>query len=117
VARARPEASGVQGGLELLDGAADEAGVLDPGVADLVQRLEGPLEVDGELVAQGEQLNADLVGWNLVPAAALAAGRFLGERRAGESARGPDGRGGGGRRAQEARRLSRATLSEPTGSS
>jgi ABC-type Fe3+ transport system permease subunit len=37
--------------------------VLDPGVADVGQRLEGALEVDGQLVAQGEQLDADLVAW------------------------------------------------------
>jgi len=62
VARGRPEPGGVQRGLELADGAADEAGVLDPGVADLAQRRQRALEVDGQLVAQGVELDADLVG-------------------------------------------------------
>jgi len=91
--------------------------VLDPGVADLTQRLEGALKADGQLVAQGEQLNADLVGRDPVPPAAAFVVRFLpGERRAGERARGPDDRGGGDRRPQEARRLSQPALSEPTAS-
>jgi hypothetical protein len=103
VARGCPEPGGVQGRLELGDGAADEAGVLDPGVADLAQGLEGALQVDGQLIAQGEQLNADLVAWDPVPTVALGAGRaLLGERRRGERTGGADDGGGGGGRAQEA---------------
>jgi hypothetical protein len=65
--------------------------------------LEGPLEVDGELVAQGEQLNADLVARDPVPAVDLGAGRaLLRERRGGERTRGADDGGGSGGRAQEA---------------
>ena len=97
------QAGGVQGGAELGGGAADEAGVLDPGVADLTQRLEGALEVDGELVAQGEQLDADLVAGDPVATVALGAGSaLLGERRRGERTGGADDGGGGGGRAQEA---------------
>jgi hypothetical protein len=118
VARGRPQPSGVQRGLELLHGAADEAGVLDPGVADRTQRRQGAFEVDGQLVAQGEQLDADLVAWDPVPALALGAGGgFLGERRRGERTGGADDGGGGGGRAQEPRRLSRATSSRPAVSS
>ena len=103
MARGRPQPGRVQGGLELLDGPVDEAGVLDPGVADLGQRGQGALEVDGQLVAQGEQLDADLVAWDPVPAAAPgAAGVLAGEGRGGEGAGGADDGGGGGRRAQEA---------------
>ena len=77
--------------------------MLDPGVADVGQCLEGTLEVDGELVAQGVQLDADLVAGDPVPTVALGAGRaLLGERRRGERTGGADDGGGGGGRAQEA---------------
>jgi hypothetical protein len=111
VARARPQPGGVEGGLELGDGAADEAGVLDPGVADLGQGLEGAVQVDGQLVAEGEQLDADVVARHPVAAVTPGACRVvLGERRGGQGARGSGDRGGGDRRAQEARRLSRASV-------
>jgi hypothetical protein len=71
------------------------------GVADLGQRGQRALEVDGQLVAQGEQLDADLVGWDPVPAPG-AAGALAGEGRSGQGAGGADDGGGGGRRAQEA---------------
>ena len=74
VARGGHDPVGVQHRLELLDGAADEAGVLDPGVADRRQGGDGALEVDGQLVAQGEQLDADLVAWDPVAAVAPGAG-------------------------------------------
>ena len=51
--------------------------MLDPGVADLGQGLEGAFEVDGQLVAQGEQLDADLVGRDPVATVALGAGGVL----------------------------------------
>jgi hypothetical protein len=118
MARGGHDPVGVQHRLELLDGAADEAGVLDPGVADRRQGGDGALEVDGQLVAQGEQLNADLVAWDPVPTVALGAGRtLLGERRRSQRTGGADDGGGGGGRAQEARRLSRATSSGPAVSS
>src|SRR5918994_122174 len=100
MARGGPEPGGVQGGFELGHGAADEAGVLDPGVADLGQGLEGAGQVDGQLVAQGVQLDADLVGRDPVPALALGAG-FVGEGGGGQGPGGAEGRGGGGGGAQE----------------
>ena len=74
--RAGHDPVGVQHRLELGHTPADEAGVLDPGVANRRQRGDGARKVDGQLVAQGEQLDADLVtGHPMTAAVALGAGR------------------------------------------
>jgi hypothetical protein len=46
MARAGPQPMGVEAALELRRGSADEAGVLDPAVADLVKCGQCALEVD-----------------------------------------------------------------------
>ena len=86
------QAGVVERGAELGGGAADEAGVLDPGVPDLGQLGQALLEVDGELVAQGVELHADPVAGDAV----RAAGAGLGGRadQGGRADRG--GAGGGG---------------------
>ena len=61
-------------GAELRGGPADEAGVLDPGVADLGQFGQGLLELEGELVAQRVELHADLVAGNPVRGTAACRG-------------------------------------------
>jgi signal transduction histidine kinase len=99
VARGRPQVVGVERGLELGGGPPDEAGVLDARVPDLVERGQGPVEVGGELVAKGEELNADLVRRNMATAALRC---LAGERGRGERRGRADGRAGGRRRAQDA---------------
>jgi hypothetical protein len=76
VARGGADAGAVERGAELGGGAADEAGVLDPGVPDLGELGEARVEVDAQLVAQGVELHADLVArtrWSVPWPPAVAA--------------------------------------------
>ena len=100
VAGRRHDVIGVQHRLELCGGPADKTRVLDPRVADRMERGDRALEVDGELVTEREQLDADLVERDavLVLSPALRGERWRDQR--GGAADSGDG-GSGGHPAQE----------------